>query len=120
MFLLRFLQFYGLLLYNISPVIIFLLAIIILLGMRVAKMEGWSRSQGIYCAFITATTVGYGVVHPTKPKTRTICVIIAFVGLILTGILVAMAFESLQSAADRVGLMDRIVEEFSEKSGLIP
>ena len=104
MFLLYFLKIYGLLLVYILPIILFLLSIIVFLGWRVARIEKWPRGQGLYFAFITATTVGYGYIFPTNPKTRALSIIIAFTGLILTGILVALAFESLNSAAENTGL----------------
>jgi hypothetical protein len=104
MFLLYFLRIYVLLLAYILPIILFLLSIIVFLGWRVARIEKWPTGQGLYFAFITATTVGYGHIFPTTRKTRSLSIIIAFTGLILTGILVALAFESLNSAADYTGL----------------
>lgn len=98
MFLPIFLRYYVLLLFAMSPLIIFLLLVIILLGWRVARIEGWGFGLGVYCAFITATTVGYGYIHPTKPKSRFNCILIALAGLILTGILVATAIESIRLA----------------------
>ena len=114
MFLITFIRIYGVVLFHISPLIIFMILLLVLLGLLVARMEGWSRTLGIYCAFITATTVGYGVVHPTKPRTRVICVVIAFLGLIFTGILVALAFQALTAAATHTGLVERIVSRLSD------
>lgn len=112
MFLFVFFKLYGVMLLNILPVVAFLSLLLILMGLRMAKLEKWSRSRGIYCAFITATTVGYGVVHPTKPRTRWLAVFIAFIGLILTGIMVALAITSLEIAARETGLVDRMIENF--------
>ena len=70
MFTLMFFRIYIVILWNITPLISFMLSLIVFLGWRMAKIEGWSFSRGQYCAFITATTVGYGVVHPTKPWSR--------------------------------------------------
>lgn len=113
MFLLTFLKIYGILLFYIFPVILFLLSILLLLGWRVARNEKWPTSQGIYFAFITATTVGYGYLYPTTARSRTLCIVIAFVGVILTGIVVALAFESLSSAAENTGLTESIRNRFS-------
>ena len=110
MFLIVFFQIYGMMLLNVLPLVAFMSLTLILLGLRMAKLEKWSRSRGIYCAFITATTVGYGVVHPTKPRTRMLAVTIAFIGLILTGIMVALAFASLEIAARETGLIDRMTQ----------
>ena len=110
MFLIVFFRIYGMMLLNILPVIAFMSLMLVLLGLRMAKLEKWSRSRGIYCAFITATTVGYGVVHPTRPRTRVLAVVIAFVGLTLTGIMVGLAFASVEIAARETGLIERMTE----------
>ncbi len=120
MFLLSFLKIYGVMLYYISPVVAFLIGLIVLLGLRTARIEEWPRSRGIYCAFITATTVGYGVVHPTKPRTRVLAIITAFIGLILTGIIVALAFQSLQLAAQDSGLINRLASQLTHTARTVP
>ena len=120
MFLLMFLRLYAALTLNLLPVIGFLMILIVLLGMRMARLEGWSRSRGLYCAFITATTVGYGEVHPTLPRTRALAIVIAFLGLILTGILVALAINSVQIAARETGGIDRLTERLSSAGFVVP
>ena len=56
--------------------------------------------------------MGYGVVHPTKPRTRFLSILIAINGLLLTGILVALAYQSLQMAAQYTGLIEDIRDRF--------
>jgi voltage-gated potassium channel len=58
------------------------------------KKEGWLPFDGFYWSFITATTVGYGDLRPTKRSSRIIAIVIALVGFVLTGILVAVAVHS--------------------------
>ena len=71
-----------------------LVAAVTVLGQLVGKREGWSRFDSFYWSFITATTVGYGDVRPTKTVPWIFAMVIALVGLMLTGILVAVAVHS--------------------------
>ena len=64
---------------------------IALLGYAVGRKEGWSRFESIYRSFITATTVGYGDLRPINRGSRVVAILIAFLGLTLTGIVIALA-----------------------------
>ncbi len=74
-----------------SPLLLSLAAAVTVLGQIVGKTEGWSPFDSFYWSFITATTVGYGDVRPTKKWARILAIVIALVGLTLTGILIALA-----------------------------
>jgi voltage-gated potassium channel Kch len=71
-----------------------LMVVIALLGQAVGRLEGWSRSDSLYWSFITATTVGYGDIRPVRTKARVVAVAIAFLGLVLSGIVIAVAVEA--------------------------
>ena len=86
-----FLKEFGLGLWLTSPLLLSIAAAITLLGQLVGRKEGWSRFDSFYWSFITATTVGYGDVRPVKRTSRIIAIIIALMGLTLTGILIAVA-----------------------------
>ena len=89
-----------------SPLLIFSVALIILLGLIVGMRESWGRFDSIYWAFITATTVGYGDIRPTRPVSKALSVLIAFVGMTFTGILVALA---IYAATTAMGQQDYVV-----------
>jgi voltage-gated potassium channel len=74
-----------------SPLLLSLATVVMLLGLVVGKKEGWSPFDSFYWAFITATTVGYGDIRPEKRSARVLAIMIALAGLILNGILVAVA-----------------------------
>jgi voltage-gated potassium channel len=73
------------------PLLASLAAVIVGLGQFVGRKEGWSRFDSFYWSFVTATTVGYGDFHPTRRVTRVLAIVVAFFGLLFTGILIAVA-----------------------------
>jgi voltage-gated potassium channel len=77
-----------------TPLLLSLAAIVTVLGQIVGIKEGWTWFDSFYWSFITATTVGYGDIHPTKRGSRIVSVMIALVGFTLTGIFVALAVHS--------------------------
>ncbi len=82
------------------PLLLSLAIAITLLGQVVGKKEGWSRFDSFYWSFITATTVGYGDIRPLKSGSRFLALLIAFLGLILTGIIIAVAVHAATLALD--------------------
>jgi voltage-gated potassium channel len=73
------------------PLFLSLAVIIVGLGFVVGKKEGWSPFDSFYWSFVTATTVGYGDFRPVRRISRVIAIVIALLGLTMTGILVAVA-----------------------------
>jgi len=77
-----------------SPLLLTLALVVTALGQVVGKMEGWPPFVSFYWSFITATTVGYGDVRPERRVSRILSILIALVGLTLTGILIAVAIHA--------------------------
>ncbi|SFL95542.1 potassium channel family protein [Marinobacter zhejiangensis] len=82
------------------PILVFLMVIIALLGLWVGRREGWRWQDSLYWAGITATTVGYGDIRPKRGGSRLLSLVIAMVGLVFSGLVVALAVNAGQSMAD--------------------
>ena len=82
------------------PLLLCLAAGITLLGYGVGRKEGWSRMDTFYWSFITATTVGYGDLRPVENASKIASVLIAFLGLMLSGIVVAVTIHAVNLALD--------------------
>ena len=82
------------------PLLFSLLAAITLLGRWVGRIEGWSRLDTFYWSFVTATTVGYGDLRPAKNASKIASILIAFLGLMMSGILVAVTVHAVNLALD--------------------
>jgi len=77
-----------------APLLFALVLLIAAIGQMIGRWEGWSRPDALYYAFITASTVGYGDFHPRRARSKFWAVCIALVGLILTGLVVALGVEA--------------------------
>ena len=73
------------------PVLLTLGLMITILGLIAGRSEGWRPFDSFYWSFITATTVGYGDIRPTKVRSRIIAIFIGLLGLTFTGIIIAIA-----------------------------
>ena len=81
------------LLFDYFPLLLGLGAIISIISIGIGRTEGWSISDSLYFGFITATTVGYGDMRPTLVASKFLAIILAIMGVIFTGIIVAIAVE---------------------------
>lgn len=95
-----------------SPLLLSFVLAIVALGLVVGKKECWSKLDSLYWAFITATTVGYGDIRPLRRSSKLLAVVIALVGLIFTGILVALAIHAATTAFSQLYGLEQIEEGF--------
>lgn len=94
-------RFYGALLAALRvvwPVFSILLGAMLGLGLGVAYLEHWSLGDGIYFAFVTGLTVGYGDLVPHHSLARFMAICIGFTGVLLTALFAAVSVRALQEA----------------------
>jgi len=94
-FTLKFVELFVTGLFMVSPVLVFLAGILFLLAKITCNIEKWqSYSKSLYFTFITALTVGYGKTVPGSKWGKLLSVLSAFVGVVLTGVIVSVALNS--------------------------
>ncbi len=107
-FTLTFIRLLFLGIYLVAPLVLFLCSFIAVLGLVVGRMEGWSKFDAIYWAFITALTVGYGDIRPLRRHSKTLAIAIVLLGVMFSGIFVAITVRSAIEAFRKHGHMEII------------
>lgn len=80
------------------PILSTLLGLIAALGLIIGWMEGWTVSESLYFAFVSGLTIGYGDFAPTTLLARMLAIIIGMFGIMLTGLVAAIAVRALAAA----------------------
>ncbi|BBB29498.1 potassium channel family protein [Neptunomonas japonica] len=97
-FSLTFIQLFFWGIYLASPLLLMLCSVFLLLGLIVGHLESWKKFDSLYWAFITAFTVGYGDIRPLKRRSKVLSIMIAGVGIMFTGLIVAITIETSSKA----------------------
>jgi voltage-gated potassium channel len=92
--LLEFVRLFFLAASFVWPLLLGFVVLIVVLGLVIGKREGWSRLDAVYFAFVSATTVGFGDLHPGDKISKILSIVIALLGLIFTGIVIAIALHA--------------------------
>lgn len=101
--------------YYVHKILIGLVTMIIAGGFLISYLENVSLGEGLYFSFITGLTIGYGDITPVTTWGRVLSVAIGLVGIIFTGVSVAVATRAL---ADTVKVIDQEMPEFRSDSPL--
>jgi len=76
------------------PILSALLLVIVASGLVVAMLEGWPLTDGLYFAFISALTIGYGDFAPTMLVTRALAILAGLCGAISVALMAAVAVKA--------------------------
>ena len=91
--------------------------ILLLLAVVIAYAEHLSFGHALYFTAITGLTVGYGDIAPVTPLGRLASIVVAFIGVILSGIYVAIATSALTRAVRAVAQGNENEAEVGHKGG---
>ena len=68
------------------------------LGALIGRLEDWPLGDAAYFTFVTGLTIGYGDLVPTDFLGRLLAILIAFSGILLTGLVAAVGVQALNAA----------------------
>lgn len=92
---------FWILLWHFFPIWGGIAILISLMGILIAQLEEeLMLTDALYFAWVTGTTVGYGDIAPTVGATRFLAIIVAIMGIMFTGIVVAIAIEAAKIAVE--------------------
>jgi len=93
----------------LMPVLIVLTTLVIALGQVVGRIEKWGWFDALYWSLITALTVGYGDIRPSTHRTKMLSAVIGLIGIMFTGVIVAITVASATRALDSVVDVNAVV-----------
>jgi hypothetical protein len=67
-------------------------------GVFIGRIEGWRVDEALYFTFVTGLTIGYGDFTPQHVVGRLLALAIGFAGIVLTGLVAAVAVQALRAA----------------------
>jgi voltage-gated potassium channel len=79
------------------PVLSAILVIQLGLGLLIGLLEDWTVGEAVYFSFVTGLTIGYGDIVPRQALTRALAIGIGFCGILLTGLVAAIAVSALRT-----------------------
>ena len=79
------------------PIVSALLLIEFIFGIIAGIIERWSLGESIYFTFVTGLTIGYGDFVPKHFISRLAAVVIGIVGVVLMGLIAAIAVRALDA-----------------------
>lgn len=94
----EFFSVFGRVLWRTKSIYGVLFILICLGGFIVGRVENMAWGDGFYFAMVTGLTIGYGDITPVTIIGRLIALSLGFIGIVLTGMMVATAVFSLQKA----------------------
>jgi voltage-gated potassium channel len=85
---------------KIQGIILGLFAVLVVDAAAIAYFEKMPFSDALYFTFVTGLTIGYGDIAPVTLMGRIIAILTGFQGLLITGLIAAIAVFALRQALE--------------------
>ena len=87
--------------WHVRAVILALLALVVVNAVPIALIEKIPFGDALYFAFVTGLTIGYGDIVMQTPVGRLIALLIAVVGILISGMIVAAAVHAVRESMEK-------------------
>ncbi|NUT83155.1 MULTISPECIES: potassium channel family protein [Pseudomonas] len=84
------------------PILSLLIFLIVLFGLIISYLETWHPLDGIYFAFVTGLTIGYGDFAPKLAISRVLAILLGFNGILMTAIFASISIRAIEIAVRTV------------------
>ena len=84
--------------WHVKSIILALIALIVAGAVAITVIEKMPFSDTLYFAFVTGLTIGYGDIVALTPAGRLIALLIGLVGILFTGLIVAVLVHSVRES----------------------
>ena len=83
---------------KIRGIVFALLGWVVINAAAITYFEKIPFADALYFSFVTGLTIGYGDISPVTPAGRVFAVLTGFVGILMTGLIAAIAVFALKEA----------------------
>ena len=97
----RFTSHFFYIFWQVRSVIFSLIALIVIGAMVIAYVEKMPFGDALYFSFVTGLTIGYGDIAAKTLLGRLVALLIGLIGIIFTGMVVAVAVRSVQKCFEK-------------------
>jgi len=84
--------------WHLKSVFLGLILMIVAGAMLIAYIESMAFDDALYFALVTGLTIGYGDITPTTGVGRIVSILLGIIGMLFTGLVVAVAVRAVQEA----------------------
>jgi voltage-gated potassium channel Kch len=81
---------------KIQDIFFVLLGWLVVDAAAIAYFEQIPFAEALYFSFVTGLTIGYGDISPVTPVGRVVAVLTGFIGILMTGLIAAIAVYALR------------------------